>query len=295
MLAIVGTVPNKELPLLTGEVRLDIDSIIIEGKRVPINRGTPALLAAALSAGKALGHPPPFAYLVGDIGLGDGSRKLYDYLTRTLSHSNHQVITFHYLQPDVDWHNKVLFAIQEMPSKPTLIADAGFMYAAKMSGQAGEYDFFTPDVGEMAFLADEEAPHPFYTRGFILHEEAKLPNLITRAYKYKNAARFLLVKGKKDYVTDNTGVLSTVDDPSVEALEAIGGTGDTLTGILSALIQSGITPVEAATISAKANRIAGYYAASTPATPVMDIIKHIPRALGDVLEGKDISFRKYVS
>ena len=182
-----------------------------------------------------------------------------------------------------------------MPSRPSLIADAGFMYVAKMSGQAGEYDFFTPDVGEMAFLADEEAPHPFYTRGFILHEEAKLPNLIKRAYKHENAARFLLVKGKKDYVTDNTGILSTVGDPSVEALEAIGGTGDTLTGILSALIQSGITPVEAATISAKANRIAGYYAASTPATPVVDIIKHIPGALEDVLEGKDISFIKYVS
>jgi len=46
----------------------------------------------------------------------------------------------------------------------SLIADAGFMYAAKMSGQASKYDLFTPDVGELAFLADEEAPHLFYTR-----------------------------------------------------------------------------------------------------------------------------------
>jgi ADP-dependent NAD(P)H-hydrate dehydratase / NAD(P)H-hydrate epimerase len=52
-----------------------------------------------------------------------------------------------------------------MNRRPILIADAGFMYAAKMSGQAACYDFFTPDVGELAFLADEMAPHPFYTRG----------------------------------------------------------------------------------------------------------------------------------
>lgn len=295
MLAIVGTVPDKEFPLVSGEVGLDNNSIIIEGRRFPVNRGTPALLAAALSAGKVLGQPAPFAYLVGDIGLGDGSRELYDYLTRTLSHSNHEVITFHYLQPDVDWHNRVLFSIQDMPSRPALIADAGFMYAAKMSGQAEEYDFFTPDIGEMAFLADEEAPHPFYTRGFILHEEAKLPDLIKRAYEHKNAAGLLLIKGEKDYVTDSTGILSVIDNPSVEALEAIGGTGDTLTGILSALIHSGITPVEAATIAANANRLAGYYTSPTPATPVIDIIKHIPRALEHVLEGKDISLKKHVS
>jgi len=35
-----------------------------------------------------------------------------------------------------------------------------------MSGNAQSFDLFTPDAGELAFLADEEAPHPFYTRGF---------------------------------------------------------------------------------------------------------------------------------
>ena len=57
--------------------------------------------------------------------------------------------------------NRVLFAVEEMAKRPVLIADAGFMYAAKMSGQSSKYDLFTPDVGELAFLADEEAPHPF--------------------------------------------------------------------------------------------------------------------------------------
>ena len=34
----------------------------------------------------------------------------------------------------------VLFALEESPGSPVLIADAGFMYAAKMSGSAAEYD-----------------------------------------------------------------------------------------------------------------------------------------------------------
>ncbi|MEA2039117.1 MAG: hypothetical protein U9N82_04730 [Thermodesulfobacteriota bacterium] len=44
------------------------------------------------------------------------------------------------------------------------------------------YDLFTPDVGELAFLADEAAPHPFYASGFILHQEKRIPDLIKRAY-----------------------------------------------------------------------------------------------------------------
>jgi ADP-dependent NAD(P)H-hydrate dehydratase / NAD(P)H-hydrate epimerase len=60
-------------------------------------------------------------------------------------------LVFHYLQPDVNWHNRVLFAVEEMDRRPVLIADAGFMYAAKMSGQSSQYDLFTPDIGELAF------------------------------------------------------------------------------------------------------------------------------------------------
>ena len=37
-----------------------------------------------------------------------------------------RTFVFHYLQPDVDWHNRVLFAVQEMQPRPLLIADAGF-------------------------------------------------------------------------------------------------------------------------------------------------------------------------
>jgi len=287
MLAIVGTVPDQGLPLLSGEMRLEGEAIRIGEERVPVNRGTPALVAAAVRAMEVLGQDRPFGYLVGDIGLGDGSRNLYDHLTRNLGQSEFGVMTFHYLQPDVDWHNRVLFAVEEMQNRPVLIADAGFMYAAKMSGEARSYDLFTPDVGELAFLADETAPHPFYTRGFILHEENRVSDLIVRAYEHHNASRYLLVKGERDYVAHEKGVLATIEHPSEEALEAIGGTGDTLTGMVSALIHAGIKITEAAAIAAWTNRLAGHYANPSPATQVTEIIAHIPRALEEALDKRE--------
>lgn len=95
---------------------------------------------------------------MGDIGLGEGSRRLYAHLSENAVNLDTSAVTLHYLQPDVDWHNRVLFALQEMAHRPVMIAHAGFMYAAKMSGMVPEYDLFTPDVGELAFLADEKAP-----------------------------------------------------------------------------------------------------------------------------------------
>jgi len=279
VLAIVGTIPDPDFPLVAGEVTLKGEHIYVEGHPAPVNRGTPALMAAAIRCLEVLGLPMPYGFLAGDIGLGDGSRRLYEHLVKHLPQSEFQVITFHYLQPDVDWHNKVLFAIGKIPKRPKLIADAGFMYAAKMSGLAEDYDLFTPDAGELAFLADEEAPHPFYTRGFILHEDHNIPDLIRRAYVHRNAARRLLVKGRIDYVAGGQGVIAAIDTPAEEALEPIGGTGDTLTGILSALVCGGFDIDRAALLAARANRIAGRLASPTPMTQVAEIIARIPQAV----------------
>jgi NAD(P)H-hydrate repair Nnr-like enzyme with NAD(P)H-hydrate dehydratase domain len=283
MLAIVGTVPNPDAGLILGEALFRQDRLVVDGKTLAVNRGTPALLGAAAAVCGVLTIPPPYAYLAGDIGLGQGSRSLYKLLTENLPSSKISVLVFHYLQPDVDWHNKVLFSIEEMAPRPFLIADAGFMYAAKMSGQAPSYDLFTPDAGELAFLADEKAPHPFYTRGFILHEENCAPKHINRAYTHENAAKTLLVKGKTDFVADRGGSFASIDSPNEEALEAIGGTGDTLTGIVSALIHWGMEVKEAAVKAAKINRLAGHYACPRPDTQVIEIIEHIPKAAKEVL------------
>jgi hypothetical protein len=283
MLGIVGTIPEENFPLISGTVLLEENFIIIGNKRVNVNRGTPAMIAAAVETLKYMDKSDPLCYLVGDVGNGKGCKSLYKYLETNITDTSFQTLVFHYFQPDVSLFKKVIAAIAKMPKKPILVADAGFMYVAKMGGDAPFFDLFTPDAGELAYLADEKAPHPFYTRGFILHEDNLVPDLIKRAYQHNNAASYLLVKGEKDYVADKEGIIAVIDNPVEEVLEPIGGTGDTLTGIVSALVHSGM---EIKTASAKAsiiNRLAGSYAMPTPATQIYDIIKQIPRALHEVL------------
>jgi hypothetical protein len=283
VIAIAGTVPVADFPLTEGEITLDRDGLRVGPDRIPVKRGTPALCAAAAKTLAFLGQGPAYVFLAGDIGKGNGSRGLYARLESKLPSRTFSVLTFHYLLPDVDWHNRVLFAIGSMRERPTLIADAGFMYAAKMSGQAEQYDLFTPDAGELAFLADEQAPHPFYTRGFILHEENKIPDLISRAYAHENAARLLLVKGEEDYIADREGIRYRFQEHACEALEAIGGTGDTLTGIVTALAGSGFSLEKACAHGIAANRLAGKMASPDPSTQIEAIIHHIPEALRRVV------------
>ena len=279
MFAVIGTVPDEKFPLTRGPASLAGTRLVVENRTMDINRGTPALLATACKVCDYFNADPPVAYLIGDIGTGAGSRRLYEYLETELPGSHYTGLTFHYIQPDVDWHNRVLFAVDEMPVRPMLIADAGFMYAAKMSGQADTYDLFTPDIGELAFLADDAAPHPFYTRGFIFHEENRVPELIARAYQHRNAARYLMVKGETDRLADAGGVLNSVKEPSVPALEAIGGTGDILTGLVAALTGIGKDIPSACVAASVISRTAGQLAAPDPGTQVMDIIREIPESL----------------
>jgi ADP-dependent NAD(P)H-hydrate dehydratase / NAD(P)H-hydrate epimerase len=176
-------------------------------------------LAAVCIAAEVLGVDEPRFLSAGDIGHGDGSGKIYERLVQTMLDRDDSPMVFHYLQPDADWHNRILLKIEDRPRRPLLIADAGYMYVAKMSGFASSYDLFTPDVGELAFLADESAPHPFYTRGFLLKEEAQVLELIRRSYKHENAARYLLVKGRHDFVASANCIYAEISEPCVENMD----------------------------------------------------------------------------
>ena len=66
-------------------------------------------------------------------------------------------------------------------------------------------------------------------------------------------------------------------------MEAIGGTGDTLTGLLSVLCGADFELTDAAVLSAGANRWSGHYADPSPATQVIELIEKIPQALVKVL------------
>lgn len=290
---VCGTVPDDSFPLMHAHCALKGDVLVLTCEdggsvEVPVRRGTPALLAAAVKTCEALGVPGPETLLVGDAGRGDGSRLLYRKLACMLTKQAQQKeavwagLTFHYLFPDVDGHNQVLMAVEDLDSvglRPVLVADAGFMYAAKMSGYAASYDLFTPDAGELAFLADEKAPHPFYTRGFLLAGEQDVPELAHKAQLYGNSAQHLLVKGAKDSFVQHGEILDVVDSPCIPAMEPIGGTGDFVTGMVTAFLAAGLSMRAACMSAAYGNRYVGEAACPSPDTQVADLLPFVVDAV----------------
>ena len=291
---VVGTVPDPDFPLTVARCRMSGNTLDLDGKAVPVNRGTPALLASAAlvldcleRAGGSDGFrgAPLLAVLAGDTGGGSGSRVVYAALIEALPELRPAGVTFHYLLPDVEMHGRILIALEALAERPLLVADAGYMYAAKMSGYAVEYDLFTPDIGELAFLADPDAPHPFYTRNFLLEDESRAEALIAAAYAHGNAARNMLVKGKTDRYVRRGEILATVDGPDVPMLEPVGGTGDTLTGLATALLAAGREMEEACVTAMRANRQMGALTRPTPASGVGELIMALPEALRQVEGG----------
>lgn len=280
---VVGTVPDPEFPLTLAACACCGRELRCGQRIISIQRGTPALAATAAIAGQYLDGSKPAAALLllaaGDTGSGEGSQRVYAMLADQLHSIMPRGITFHYLLPDVDNHNRVLAALENMPERPLLVADAGHMYAAKMSGYADRYDLFTPDIGELAFLADPEAPHPFYTRNFLLADEDMAENLIAGAHATGNSAKYMLVKGKTDRLVHEGTIALHVDAPDVPMLEPIGGTGDTLTGLVTALLAHGLPMREACEKAMKTNRLMGDMACPTPATSVEELLECLPRAL----------------
>ncbi|HEY9834709.1 MAG TPA: NAD(P)H-hydrate dehydratase [Stenomitos sp.] len=88
-----------------------------------------------------------------------------------------------------------------------------------------------------------------------------------------------LVKGKTDYVASEGKILATISEPDVPTLEPIGGTGDTITGLVSALVYAGLEPKAAAIIACRANRMAGKLTQPTPATKVRQVVDQFPTVL----------------
>jgi len=200
MLILAGTVPTKGLPLLVGEGKITPDGLMVDGYIIEQNRGTAAMMTTVTTLCKKYNLTPPVCVVAGDIGTRDGSNKVYEYLIEHISELNPLIMTLHYIMPDIRKNGRLIKAINHLQKKPILIADAGFMYVAKAGGYASSYDIFTPDMGELAFLADEKADHPAYTRGFIWHMNQNVHELVQRAYDWKNAADILFVKGSTDYI-----------------------------------------------------------------------------------------------
>ncbi|AKX94222.1 NAD(P)H-hydrate dehydratase [Neomoorella thermoacetica] len=274
---IAGTVPVTDMPLIFGRVEKEGKNLRVDGHYLPCTQGTMAMVSAALATTCHLGLEPPRVLLAGDIGTGKGSRLIYQYLIEHIEELAPRVLALHYCLPIVTLMQKLYTAIEKCRPRPVLIADAGSMYAAKAAGVAPHFDIFTPDPSEIAFLADPEAVHPAYISRHLFEDAfARVPELIKRAYANGGAAKCLLVKGAVDYIVKDGVIVDEIKEPDVPQMECIGGTGDTITGMVTAFTYAELELEQAASISAKANRAAGQRANPTPATSVAEIIDQLP-------------------
>lgn len=284
MMLISGTIPIKDLPLTLGEAKFEGRFLSLNDFEIPCTQGTGAMISAALATTEYLKLDPPQVLVAGDTGEGKGSRSIYEYLIQKVPEFSPDVLALHYILPDIALMRKVCESVDGCSKKPIMIADASSMYAAKAAGLASKFDIFTPDATEIAFLADPDATHPAYINKHLFDTDVtRTPELVTTAYQIRSAARLLLVKGAIDYVVEEGKVIDTITEPNVPELEAIGGTGDTITGLVAALTSAELELHEAAIIAARTNRMAGKYAQSTPATKVWQIISQFPAVFKEYL------------
>ena len=265
---IAGTLPIEGLDLVRGKGKLKENKIVIGNKEFPVSMGTGALIGASIKVHEYFGEELPEVITAGDIGTGEGSLKIYKHLKDV----DDDLLVIHYIKPKIS-------EIREIDFSPKIVADAGGMYAAKAAGIGDKFHLFLPDVGELAFLADEKASHPAYVRGFISEvDDREVPELIKRAYRNR-MPRYMVVKGEVDYIVKDGDIIEKIDNPRIETMECIGGTGDTLTGIVSSLISCGHRTEEACILGCKINRLLGEIVNPTPKTQIEELILQIPKAL----------------
>lgn len=286
-LLVVGTYPAAGGEILLGEVARDTGGgLTVGGAPLPSCQGTAAMLGAALAVSRHLGSEAPRALLGGDIGRGDGTRAVFSRLGAVVEEVEPGVVAFHYLQPVMALMRGAVEALAPRLSSGSLrmVADAGGMYAAKAAGLAPRFELMTPDVGELGFLADPSVTHPAYVSRYLFGAPGfDAGELVRLAYERQGSSRVLLVKGSIDRVGVAGAVAETVEEPCVRELEAIGGTGDTVTGLAAGFMSAGFPTEDAARCAALANRHAGIALGARPDHSAADLVACFPDVLADGL------------
>lgn len=279
-LLVAATIPTGIGEVICGEVGRDAEGrLAVDAVPLPVCQGSAAMLSAALAVTEYLGVEPPVALLGGDVGRGEGTRAVYAQLRREVEDRRPSVVAFHYLQPIMALMREAIGWLGPASAEGgvRLVADAGGMYAAKAAGLAPHFDLMTPDVGEVGFLADDRATHPAYVSHYLFGAEGFDPVELARlAHELGGSARVLLIKGATDRIAEAGVVRETVSEPCVPELEAIGGTGDTITGLASAFMAAGFPTFEAAVCAAKANRAAGAAMGARPDHRADDLVAALP-------------------
>ena len=286
-LLVAATIPDGIGEVICGAVGRDADGrLTVDGTPLPVCQGSSAMLSAALAASEYLGVEPPVALLGGDVGRGEGTRAVYARLRHEVESRQPSVVAFHYVQPIMALMREAIEWLAPLVEDGhiRLVADAGGMYAAKAAGLAPHFDLMTPDVGEVGFLADERATHPAYVSHYLFGASGFDPVELARlAHERGGSARVLLIKGATDRISEAGVVRETVAEPCIPELEAIGGTGDTITGLASAFMAAGYPTLGAAVCAARANRAAGLAMGARPDHGAEDLVAALPEVFAENL------------
>lgn len=286
-LLVAATIPDTIGEVICGPVGRNGDGrLTVDGSPLPVCQGSSAMLSAALAVSEYLGAEPPVALLGGDVGRGEGTRAVYAALRREVESRQPSVVAFHYVQPIMALMRDAVEWLGPLAGNGgiRLVADAGGMYAAKAAGLAPHFDLMTPDVGEVGFLADEQATHPAYVSHYLFGANGFDPVELARlSHERGGSARVLLIKGATDRISEAGVVRETVDAPCVPQLEAIGGTGDTITGLASAFMAAGYPTFEAAVSASRANRTAGALMGARPDHSADDLVAALPDVFSENL------------
>jgi NAD(P)H-hydrate repair Nnr-like enzyme with NAD(P)H-hydrate dehydratase domain len=276
MIVLVGTVPYKT-GLYIGKAQVAGNRLNINGVSLPIGRGTAAMAASCAQVCSFYRREMPVCIFAGDVADGKGTDLMFQEVNSCIDKYDPDILTLHYLFPKIKYGDPFIRKIESLKKRPQLIADAGGMYLIKTIGKSYFFDVFTPDQGELYFLADEFAPHPLYVRSDLLNENMSCESLVDIAYKKKNTAQTTIVKGATDLIYTGNSKVKELSQPHVPAMEAIGGTGDTITGMLSALRY--MNDPDADFKSLVINRLIGKEIKCNPATQIADFIEAIPGVL----------------
>ncbi|MFA5339748.1 MAG: NAD(P)H-hydrate dehydratase [Candidatus Omnitrophota bacterium] len=276
MLVLIGTVPNK-VGLHIGSASVDGGKLKIGNAEFSVERGTAAMAASAVMVCKYYGLESPLCIFGADTGDGVGTNMMFHEAFENLDKYDPDVVTLHYMFPKVGYGGPFIAKVESLKKRPQLIADAGGMYLMKTTKLADKFDVFTPDQGELYFLADEMAPHPLYVREEIAYKDLTAGSLAGMAYKNRNTARTTVIKGAVDQVYRGGVKIKEVSGPNIPAMEAIGGTGDTITGMLSALRFKGDPDADFKALII--NRLIGEKIRCTPATQISEFINAVPEAI----------------
>jgi NAD(P)H-hydrate repair Nnr-like enzyme with NAD(P)H-hydrate dehydratase domain len=276
MIVLIGTVPYQT-GVYCGLIKLQQKTLTVGNGSFVIERGSAAMAASCAKVCEFYGLPAPQCIFGGDVSDGKGTDLMFQEVIRNLEKYNPTVITLHYLFPKMVYGLPLMRKINSLNPRPQIIADAGGMYLFKTVNQGFACDVFTPDEGELHFLADEFAPHPLYVRSELLKEKISRELLIQKAYQYKNTATTTVIKGRVDNIYFKGAKTHELALPNIPAMEAIGGTGDTITGMLTALRFKGEADSDYRALAL--NRLIGQQINCTPATQIYEFIEAIPKAL----------------